>query len=212
MKFDSHCLRLLIYGALIPSLSGFCAAQGRELKKAGEAKELVEQEKENESEVREETVAELDEEREEVIEKLESLQKRYDDKGMEEEADAISAQIKAIENRIGTLERGERPSAKSAAKPVPMFLYDKTYFFSYARIKGSLKFMRNGKANVTYKMGKEQHTRVWSYTLHDDHVEILGDEQLGKIYLSEVPSKKPKALMVRWGGKLLHELSIAETK
>ena len=179
-------------------------AQNKGLEDAKEAKNLVDETNKYEEQQRAELQKQIKERQKKTIESLKKLAEKYRDKGERRKAREILKAIRKLEDKLDGLEFETEPVPESE-----VFEYGQIYLFKSGKIQGRITFMANGKANAIFKLGDDSQNVIWDFEEKDDHVYIKDAGDLGKIYVSEIPKSDKRSIMIRWGGKLRHEVLTA---
>ncbi len=201
---------LLLAGA---SGSSLVLAQG-DLETGMKSKELVDEMKKQEIELRAETQKKIARKRERAIEDLEKLRRLYKSLSKKSEENSIEEEIKILKKKMTTPEDGKSDTRDRDNKPEredsenQYFEYRTSYLFDEKGIiSGKFIFMPNQKVRIIYKYKGKETSEFWDWKDMGDHVQISAGLPLGKIIISESPKSNLKSLLIRWGGELTNKLT-----
>lgn len=204
LRLPIGCALLSLLGA--PNLS----AQGGDLGDARRAKALVEDTDAYERQQRAQLEKEIAKKKSETIEKLKRLSRKYKDLGERREAREIRRLLSKLESKIKDTQKDPDDEPEQLTSRV--FQYGQDYFFKSNKISGKITFMENGKVNMIFTAANTTKNEDFNFEEKEDHILIKNGGILGKIYVSEIPKSSKESIMIRLGGKLLHEVVTAKMK
>ena len=206
---------------LLAGLIGISIGSANEDMEQGQkSKEMVEEMKRKEGELREETNKKIHQTRELGLNHLEKLMEQYLSQNKNTEAESIAKEINVLRDKLGMppLEKLEKPVAKDDVKSGndkenQHFIYNTNYRFNEdGFIKGTFTFMQNQKVRINYNHKGKEVSEFPDWKDMGDHVQINANNLMGQILISTSPSSNKKSLIVRWGGELANKLSDAKAQ
>lgn len=191
------------------------------------SKELVDEMKQKESEMRAQTEKKIAWKRERALEDLEKMRRFYKSLDKETEEESIEIEIKLLRKKMTTPAEGRqvapeirpdggdrerRPDRENkpdrSDSKNKFFKYRTSYIFDEKGIiSGKFIFMPTQKVRIIYNYKGKDASAFLDWKDMGDHVQVNGDSTLGTIIISESPSSNLKSLLIRWGGELTNKLT-----
>lgn len=206
---------------LLVGLIGISLGYANEdLEEGMKSKAQVDEMKQKEVELREETNKKITQMRELALKHLETAREKYLSQKKQSEADIIAKEINQLRSKMGmpplaeqevSVEKDQVQAVND--KEIMHFKYNTSYLFNEeGLISGEFIFMPNQKVKIQYKYkGKDENVTV-DWKDMGDHVQVEANSLMGQILISSKPDSNQKSLFVRWGGEMTNKISDANAK
>jgi hypothetical protein len=206
---------------LLVGLIGISLGYANEdLEEGMKSKAQVDEMKQKEVELREETNKKITQMRELALKHLETAREKYLSQKKQSEADVIAKEINQLRSKMGmpplaeqevSVEKDQVQAVND--KEIMHFKYNTSYLFNEeGLISGEFIFMPNQKVKIQYKYkGKDENVTV-DWKDMGDHVQVEANSLMGQILISTKPDSNQKSLFVRWGGEMTNKISDANAK
>ena len=213
MSFTNFIIYLV--GLTLPFASASAQSKAKQAEKGKLAKELVSKAKAKERKARDLLIQKLDKKRRQTMKRLAVIIKRYERRKDVTTVAALKKTLTKIENSLGKLpdiDTSPKPDGSASPHENPLVRLDARYQFRHPDIRGTLKFQADQTLQANFHLNGKNQQQTWQYETKSDHLVIHAGEEIGDILLSEIPGKNKRSVMLRWGSKFHHAITIANIK